>query len=74
MCLGSAPAAPAPPPPPIQPPAAAAPAKRTDEAVVRSRQIERNRAALAQGRSSALLTTNQQLGAANTTGKTLLGQ
>jgi len=69
MCFGSAPSVA--PPAPIQPPAA--PPKRTDDAVKRSRQQERNRAALAQGRSSTLLTTGQQLGEANRTGKTLLG-
>ena len=71
MCMGGGAPAPAP-PPPIQPPSPAP--KRTDDAVQRARQQERNRAALAQGRSSTLLTTGQQLGEANTTGKTLLGQ
>lgn len=72
MCIGGgAPSVPAPPPPPAPP--APAP-KRTDDAVIRARQQERNRAALAEGRSSTLLTTTEDLGTANTTGKTLLGQ
>ena len=71
MCMGQGAPAPAP-PPPIQPPSPAP--KRTDDAVIRARQQERNKAALAQGRSSTLLTTGEQLSEANTTGKTLLGQ
>ena len=74
MCMGGGGSAPSPPPPPPPPQPPSPPPKRTDDAVIRARQIERNRAALAQGRSSTLLTTGEQLGEANTTGKTLLGQ
>ncbi len=75
MCIGSARAAPIPPPPaPIQQAAPPPPPQRTDNAVKRARQIERNRASLARGRAATLLTAGADLGEANRTGKTLLGQ
>lgn len=71
MCIGGAPSAPSPPPLPPEPPP---PPTEADPAVARAQKSERQRAALAQGRSDTLLTGAAGLTQpANTTKKTLLG-
>ena len=68
MCIGSKPSAPA------APEVQAAP-QEPDQAVVDSRDEETRRRRAAAGRSSTLLTGAQgDTSAANTSGKTLLGQ
>jgi hypothetical protein len=70
MCIGS-PAPPAPPPPPPAPPPPPTP---VDPAVVKSRQTNRRRAALAGNRQSTIVTSSQGLeGNAPGVFKTLLG-
>ncbi|HBT1581055.1 hypothetical protein H5904_01145 [Klebsiella pneumoniae] len=68
MCIGSKPSVPA------APEVQAAPQEQ-DQAVVDSRDEETRRRRAAAGRSSTLLTGSQgDTSAANTSGKTLLGQ
>lgn len=70
MCMGK-PSVPAPPPLPPEPPP---PPTEADPAVARANQQNRQRAALARGRSDTILTSAQGLiGSANTTKKSLLG-
>ena len=70
MCMSS-PSTPAPPPPPDLPETP----KTTDPAVKNARANERQRAALAAGRDSTILTGPTGAGTAATIGKkTLLGQ
>jgi hypothetical protein len=70
MCF-SAPEAPPPPPPPAPlPPVPTA----QDPAVTKARSTSKQRAALASGRNSTILTSSQGLeGDVTTSGKTLLG-
>jgi hypothetical protein len=71
MCF-SAPAAP--PPPPTPPPLPPPPTEQSPE-VTKARKDSRQRAALASGRNSTILTSAQGLtDAPAVTGKTLLGQ
>ncbi len=73
MCMSS-PRMPAPPPPPAPPPELP---KELDDATRRARGNERQRAALAAGRNSTILTGPMGLADAASTaggGKTLLGQ
>lgn len=70
MCF-SAPSMPAPPPPPPPPPA---PPSEVAPEVKTARTQSRQRAALASGRNSTILTAAQGLtGDVSTSGKTLLG-
>ena len=70
MCF-SAPSMPGPPPPPPAPPP---PPTEVDPEVTKARTQSRQRAALASGRNSTILTAAQGLtGDVSTSGKTLLG-
>ena len=70
MCT-SKPKAPAPPPPPVMPPP---PAQDVERAVSDSRDNERRRRLATQGQASTMLTGGSgAMGAAPTTGKSMLG-